>query len=323
MICVPSSGGVVPAALNHRLPHFIPPGCFRNGPQPEHPETGHISCACRCLLPLDAGGIPSCSRWLSIATPPEPIPPEIRTPAGVPAIARHALDPHLPSLPPHLRNKKSGIHHRGSLACRTPFLSRGNRQRPRRTATGRRWCCGSRPSSHFPQTHPLPLRFHAGIEKILLLMDPRFASTLLPMARRLRRLQRQRVGAGFGETIHRQPRGASPGEIIPRGTHRIHQKIRRGIRRALSRLSFADAGGIPSGSRWLSEATPPVSRRSEIRTPAGVPSDALQPAMLASLRDAGIFSLHLPVVSLVPRSTTGYRMESLRDDHANSFSLSK
>jgi len=211
----------------------------------------------------EAGGFPACSRWLSSATPPDPVPPEIRTPGGVLAIACHALDPHFPSLSPHLRDKKSGTDHRGPLACRTPFLSRRNRQRSRRTATGRRWCCGSRPSSRFPEIHPLPLRFHAGIEKILLLMDPRFPSAILPMARRLRRLHRQRVGTGIGETIHCQSGGTSPGEIIPRGTHRIPQKIWRGIRRALSRLIFAD--------------------------------------------------LTRPVVSL--RSTTGYRISSLRDDH--------
>ena len=33
----------------------------------------------------DAGGIPSCSRWLSAATPPDPKAPGFRTPAGVPA----------------------------------------------------------------------------------------------------------------------------------------------------------------------------------------------------------------------------------------------
>jgi hypothetical protein len=49
----------------------------------------------------------------------------------------------------------------------------------------------------------------------------------------------------------------------------------------------------------------------------------LRPHLLASLRDAEIFSIHSPVVSLVPRSTTGYRMESLRDDHASLFFLSK
>ncbi len=228
----------------------------------------------------EAGGFPSCIRWLSEATPPDPVPPEIRTPGGVPAIVCHALDPHFPSLSPHLRDKKSGTHHRGPLACRTPFLSRRNRQRPRRTATGRRWCCGSRPSSRFPKIHPLPLRFHAGIEKILILMVPEFPSALLPMARGIRRLHRQRVGAGIGETIHCQSGRTSPGEIIPRGTHRIPQKIRCGIRRALSRLI------------------------SPVRT-----------HLLASLRDAEIFSLHRPVVSRVPRSTTGYRISSLRDDH--------
>jgi len=250
-------GGV--ALLNHRLLDFIPPGCF------------HV---------LDAGGIPSCSRWLSAtgATPPDPRPPETRTPAGVPAIARHAFDPHFPSLPRHLRDEKSGTDDRGPLACRTPLLPRRTRQRPRRPTTGNRWCCGSRPSSRFPEIHPLRLGLHAGIEKILVLMDPRVPSALLPMARRLRRLHRQRIGAGFGETIHRQPRGASPGEIIPRGTHRISQKIRRGIQGALSRLI-----------------------------------SSIHPHLLASLRDAETFSLHRPVVSLVPRSTTGYHLPSLRD----------
>ena len=31
-----------------------------------------------------------------------------------------------------------------------------------------------------------------------------------------------------------------------------------------------DAGGIPAGSRWLSEATPPELRPKGARTPAGV-----------------------------------------------------
>jgi hypothetical protein len=39
--------------------------------------------------------------------------------------------------------------------------------------------------------------------------------------------------------------------------------------------------------------------------------------MLPSLRDAEISSLHRPVVSLVPRSTTGYRLESLRDENSH------
>jgi hypothetical protein len=56
----------------------------------------------------------------------------------------------------------------------------------------------------------------------------------------------------------------------------------------------------------------PIPR--EFRTPAGVPSDAPHPAMLASLRDAFSLSIPHPVVSLVPRSTTGYRISSLRDD---------
>jgi hypothetical protein len=45
--------------------------------------------------------------------------------------------------------------------------------------------------------------------------------------------------------------------------------------------------------------------------------------MMASLRDADSLMIHCPVVSLVPRSTTGYRIGSLRDLLASSFSLSK
>jgi len=84
-----------------------------------------------------------------------------------------------------------------------------------------------------------------------------------------------------------------------------------------------DAGGITWGSRWLSAATPPdpVPPKSAPRQGCYRFSACRYP--LASLRDADSFAIRGPVVSLAPRSTTGYRMKSLRDDHASSFSLSK
>ncbi len=76
----------------------------------------------------DAGGIPSCSRWLSAATPPDANAPASRTPAGVPSKARHALDPYLPPLPSHLRHETPGNPPRQGMAARTPRLSRRDRE---------------------------------------------------------------------------------------------------------------------------------------------------------------------------------------------------
>jgi len=50
----------------------------------------------------------------------------------------------------------------------------------------------------------------------------------------------------------------------------------------------------------------------------GAPSIRSQPHLMASLRDADSLAIHAPVVSLVPRSTTGYLMASLRDIYPSS-----
>ncbi len=308
----PPSGGVARASLNHRLHDFIPPGyrivletrdvkslvlrsdCLDAG--------GISSCSPTARRHSDAGGISSCSRWLSEATPPDPVPPEFRTPAGVPANARHAIHTLQPSLPPHLCHQEPGTHDHLPLACRTPLLPRWCRQRSRCVPTGSRWRGRSCPSLGFPEIHPLPRGFHAGIEKILILMDSRLPSAFFPMARGLRRFHRQRIGAGIGETIHRQSGRTSPGQILPRGVDRIPKKVRCGIRRTVSRLNCSTHRTLLASLRDAESFMihgPVVS----LRSTTGY--------HISSLRDAESFTIHGPVVSL--RSTTGYHISSLRD----------
>ena len=69
---------------------------------------------------------------------------------------------------------------------------------------------------------------------------------------------------------------------------------------------YLDPGGIEACSRWLSEATPPDD---------GMPAKLVEPIVktgLAPLPGCGIRGDWVPVVSLVPHSTTGYRMGCLR-----------
>ena len=207
----------------------------------------------------DAGGIPSCSRWLSEATPPDLNPPESRTPAGVPAIARHALHPHLPPLPSDLRNETPRTDPRQRMAARTPRLSRRDRQWTGCALRGRRRRGGSCPPARFPETNCLSLRFHAGAEKILVQLAPRIEMPWLPLAGRIRRVLRQCFCTGLSSRLHCQPGGTSSGEIFPRGADRFSGKNGSHLRSEISRL-------IP----------PPM----------------------ASLRDAGCVSCHDPVVSL-------------------------
>ena len=72
----------------------------------------------------DAGGISSCSRWLSAATPPDENPPVSRTPAGVPAKARHALHPHLP---PTTGFRPGSRRDQNAKAVRQTLIDRGIR----------------------------------------------------------------------------------------------------------------------------------------------------------------------------------------------------
>ena len=58
------------------------------------------------------------------------------------------------------------------------------------------------------------------------------------------------------------------------------------------------------------------------RTPAGVPAagDELErPAEAGTPPACEVFFFLVPVVSLVPRSTTGYKLESLRDKELRCF----
>ena len=100
-----------------------------------------------------------------------------------------------------------------------------------------------------------------------------------------------------------------------------------------------DAGGIATGSRWLSEATPPVSRHHSDRTPAGVPEQASYAGTPAGVPRDGIFvsggvaSLNHRLQDFIPPgwrplfptlshrrkdaggiATTGYKISSLRDE---------
>ena len=80
-------------------------------------------------------------------------------------------------------------------------------------------------------------------------------------------------------------------------------------------------GGIPACSRWLSVATPPDSYRAMNRTLAGVPARfgvIWHPPLAGTPPVCGIFFIACPVVSL--RSTTGYRLTSLRLEESPSLS---
>jgi hypothetical protein len=84
-------------------------------------------------------------------------------------------------------------------------------------------------------------------------------------------------------------------------------------------------GGIPACSRWLSEAraTPPEPRRKTPRTPEVCQPlpDALTHRPLAPLPGCGSSHVTHPVVSL--RSTTGYKLASLRDEDNQGIQLAR
>ena len=228
---------------------------------------------------FDAGGIRACSRWLSEerATPPENRPQSTRTPAGVPANPRHALDPHLPSLSYYLHDQKPRTCHCPGMAHSAIRIPRGCGSRHEWNTTGRWRSSRSCPSSDRSQTHPLPFGFHARVEEILFgLGSGNNQGTRIPMAGGICRVVRERFHAPNDPEIHRWSGRASSCENFPGGTHRIPQEIRGFLRRTLPRL-------IPHHRRHL-----------------------LAPLPGCVIRAAGN-----PVVSL--RSTTGYRLISLRD----------
>ena len=78
---------------------------------------------------------------------------------------------------------------------------------------------------------------------------------------------------------------------------------------------FTHPGGITACSRWSSEATPPDRCRVMNRTPAGVPAGHgayWRPELAGTPSGVRNVFHRAPVVSLVPRSPTGYRLISLR-----------
>ena len=227
----------------------------------------------------DAGGISSCSRGLSGATPPDQNPSESRTPAGVPANARHTIHPHQPLLPSDLRDETPRSNPRQRMAARTPRLSWRYREWTGCVLRGCRRRGRSCPPAGLPETDCLPFRFHAGAEKIFIQLAQGIEMPRLPLAGRIRRIHHQRFSADRSSRLHCQTGGTSSGEIFPRGVDRLSGKNGSHLRSEISRL--------------------------------------IQPPM-ASRRDALSVSFDDPVVSLLPvvslRSTTGYRLRS-RWDH--------
>jgi len=265
----------------------------------------------------DAGGIPACSRWLSGAIPPENHAYITRTPAGVPAIHHHALDPHIAPLSSRVCHETPGTAPGRRMEAAAPRISRRRGSRLGRHTSGNRWRRGSCASSSRPQTLALPLRLHARIEKGIIDLDHRdHPASWLSLAGRLRSLHRQRIGEIRRATLHHQTRRTSPPTNIPRGIHPHAPKIRYRIRRTISRLTqwWTDRAGTPAGVRMITESSfAVVSLRSTTHPVVSLRSTTgykLSPLPGCGLRGA---SFPVPVVSLVPRSTTGYKLTSLRD----------
>lgn len=231
----------------------------------------------RDSLYVDARGISACSRWSSVATPPECRYPTTSTPAGVPA-PRYAIHTHLAPLPPRLCNKEPGTHHRHGMAHALARVSRRCRSWFGWHSTGRGWRGGSRPSSRRSQAHALPVRLHARIEEgVVHVGRGDHFIVWLSLARGLRSLHRQRLGEIRCSGLHRQAGGTSSSPIIPGGIHFDVSEVRDRIRRKVSRLIGGDAhdAGTPAGVQMFAGAS-------------------------------------FPVVSL--RSTTGYKLTFLRDE---------
>ncbi len=253
----------------------------------------------------DAGGIPACSRWLSGATPPENHAHTKRTPAGVPAIHHHALDPHLAPLSSRVCHEKPATAPSRRMETSPSRISRRSGSRLGRHTSGNRWRRGSCASSRRPQTHALPLRLHARIEKGIIDLDHRdHPAFRLSLAGRLWCLYRQRIGEIRCATLHRQTRRTSSPKHVPRGIHPHAPKIRHRIRRTVSRLirTCSSSAGTPSGVQIISTSSYPVVSLVP-RSTTGY--------KLAPLPGCGLRGTSFPVVSL--RSTTGYKLTSLRD----------
>jgi hypothetical protein len=226
----------------------------------------------------DAGGILACSRWLSEATPPEHRRSTTRTPVGVLAPHRYAINAHFAALPPRLCHEKSGTYHRRRMAFAPTRLLGRCRAWIGRSASGCGRRGGSCASARWPQAHALSLRLHARIEEGVFCMgcrDNQFAS--LPLAGGLWGVHRQCISTLRCAGIYRSPGRTSPPTDVSGGIHHVAPEVGSRIRRKIPRLIWCDAHAAG--------------------TPAGVRKNVL-------------FSF--PVVSL--RSTTGYKLISLRDE---------
>ena len=234
----------------------------------------------------DAEGIPACSRWLSEATPPEyRHHTTTRTPAGVPAPHAHAIHAHLAPLPHCLCHEEPGTRHRHGMALASARVFGWSRPWCGWHPTGRRWCRGSRSSSRRTQTHALSLRLHAGVEEGIIDLDLRDdPAARLPLARGLRSLHRQRLGAARCVALHRPAGGASSPADVSGGIHSSAPEIRDRIRRTVSRLIVrrANIAGTPAGVRGLVDGSSfPVVRWCRFAQP---PATGLHPSGMA---DAG------------------------------------
>lgn len=195
----------------------------------------------------DAGGIQACSRWLSVAIPPDNGSQPKRTPAGVPANPHYGLDPYLPSLSYCFCHQKPRTYHCPGMAQPVTRIPWGCGSRHGWHTPGRWRRRRSCPSSDRSQTHPLPRELHARVEEILIDMgDGNDQGTKFSLAGGIRRVFRERFHAVNDSKIHRRTGRAPSYEIIPGGTHRLPQEIRCAIRRAVSRLNF-NISGTPSG----------------------------------------------------------------------------
>jgi len=236
-----------------------------------------------CPARSDAGGITSCSRWLSEATPPEPNVVMVRTPDGVPSIL--GSPPH-DGIPPgcgFIDDPLSGGVARASLNHRLQdWIPPGS-----------------------------PCQLVLSFQMTSLLKFDRY-EIRIPQAGGFRATSRWSSGATPPEpnvVMVRTPDGvpailgSPPHDGIPPGCGFIDDPLSGGVARAslnhrlqdwippgslcqlvlsfqmTSLLKFdryeiriPQAGGFPAISRWLSGATPPEPNVVMVRTPDGVPS---------------------------------------------------
>ena len=114
----PPATGSDPAGIKMAI---RPPGLARTASAPEHgirPASPPLA---------DAGGIPSCSRWLSAATPPDQRPPQPAPRQGCQPPARMPSTDQ-PPLPPGFRHEKPRSDPDQSMAERPARVPRRHRQ---------------------------------------------------------------------------------------------------------------------------------------------------------------------------------------------------